>query len=186
MPQLPESFEKDYLELLKPYISEEQKKARRNVLVSSFTVIAIYQLGKSLTELNVFGLHLGDSNDYAVLILATLLITYWLAMYLAYSKRDDEIQKEQLHLLLKHVETIETRIAQLNKKIEKCKTTEGIYAHYRTELDNEKNSFSIYEKQLSRTEKAGHLNFALKKVEYWLPFITGITALFFICKNIIQ
>ncbi|MDO8988340.1 MAG: hypothetical protein Q7U91_01770 [Sideroxyarcus sp.] len=186
MPQLPESFEKDYLELLKPFISEEQKKSRRNVLVSSFTVITIYLLEKSLTELNVFGVHLGGSNDYAVLILATLLITYWLAMYLAYSKRDDEIQQEQLHLLLKHVETIKARIAQLNKNIEECKTTEGIYSHYRTELDNEKNWLSIYEKQLSRTAKAGNLNFALKKVEYWLPFITGITALFVICKDIVQ
>lgn len=184
MPQLPESYERDYLESLKPFVSEEQKKSRRNILVSSFTVISIYFLGKSLAELNVFGLHLGGSNNYAVLVLASALIIYWLAMYLAYSKRDDEIQKEQSHLLLKHVETIRVRIAQLNKSIEECKTTEGIYTHYRTELQNEQNSFGIYEKQLSRTAKAGTLNFALKKVEYWLPIITGITAIFFICKDL--
>lgn len=186
MPQLPESFEKDYLNLLKPFVSEEQKKSRRNVLVTSFTVMSIYLLGKSLTELNVLGLHLGDSNDYAILVLATLLITYWLAMYLAYSKRDDEIQKEQQHLLLKHVEGIKDRIVVLNKNIEEDKSNDGLRNHYQRALDDEKNNFNIYENQITRTANAGKLNFTLKKVEYWLPIITGITALFIICKDLSQ
>ena len=184
MPQLPEAYEKEYLELLKPFISEEQKKSRRNVLVSSFTVMCIYLLGKSLSELNVFGLHLGGSNDYAVLFLAALLITYWLAMYLAYSKRDDEIQKEQQHLLLTHVERIKERIVTLNKNIEENKNSDVMRNHYQRELNNEKDNFNIYERQISRTAKADSFNFALKKVEYWLPIITGFAALFFICKDL--
>lgn len=186
MPQLPESFEKDYLDLLKPFVSEEQKKSRRNVLVTSFTVISIYLLGKSLAELNVFGLHLGDSNDYAILVLAALLITYWLAMYLAYLKRDDEIQKEQQHLLLNHVERIKERIVVLNKNIEENKSNDGLRNHYQRELDNEKSNSSIYEKQIARTANAGKFNFALKKVEYWSPVITGITALLIISKDFSQ
>lgn len=134
----------------------------------------------------MFGLHLGDSNDYAILVLATLLITYWLAMYLAYSKRDDEIRKDQRHLLLKHVERINDRIAVLNKNIEENKGNDGLRNHYQQALDNEKNNFNIYEEQVSRTANAGKLNFALKKVEYWLPVITGIAALFFICKDLSQ
>jgi preprotein translocase subunit SecG len=148
--------------------------------------MCIYLLGKSLTELNVFGLHLGGSNDYAVLVLAALLIIYWLVMYLAYSKRDDEIQKEQQHLLLKHVKRIKERIVVLNKNIEENKSNDVIRNHYQQELNNEKNNFNIYEKQISRTAKAGSLNFALKKVEYWLPITTGIAALIFICKDIVQ
>lgn len=184
MPQLPESYEKEYLELLKPFASEEQKKSRRNVLVSSFTVICIYLLGKSLTELNVFGLHLGGSNDHAVLVLAVLLITYWLTTYLAYSKRDDEIQKEQQHLLLTHVKKLEERIVALNKSIEDNKSNEGLRNHYQQELNNEKNNLSVYEKQTTRTATAHSFSFALKKVEYWLPVITSIVAIFFIIKDI--
>lgn len=186
MPPLPESYEKDFLELLKPFVSEEQKKSRRNVLVSSFTVMSIYLLGKSLTELNVFGLHLGGGNKYAVLILAALLLIYWLVMYLAYSKRDDEIQKEQQYLLLKHVDGIKERIVVLNKNIEEASSNDGLRSHYQHELNGEKNNFNIYEKQISRTAKADSFNFALKKIEYWLPITTGIAALFFICKDIAQ
>ncbi|MDD5471026.1 MAG: hypothetical protein PHP05_03840 [Sideroxydans sp.] len=184
MPQLPESYEKDYLELLKPFTSEEQKKTRRNVLASSFTVICIYSLDKSLTELNVFGLHLGDSNDYAVLVIAILLTTYWLVMYLAYSKRDDEIQKEQQHQLLKYVEGIKERIVVLNKNIEENKLNGSLLSHYQQELNNEYNYLGIYEKQTSRTAKAGSINFALKKIEYWTPIIAGITAQFLICNDL--
>jgi len=107
-------------------------------------------------------------------------------MYFAYSKRDDEIQKEQQHLLLKHVENIKERIIQLNKNIEENNRSDSLRSHYQQELNIEKNNFNIYEKQLSRTAKAGSLNFTLKKVEYWLPITTGIAALFFICKDFVQ
>lgn len=97
MSQLPESHERDFLELLKPYASEEQKKSRRNIDVSSFVVLSIYFLGKSLTEIQVLGFNLHGSNHFLVLILASVLIAYWLIMYLVYFRRDSEIQKSKKH-----------------------------------------------------------------------------------------
>ena len=186
MSQLPESYEKDYLELLKPYVSEEQKKSRRNVLVSSFTVTSVFTLGKSLTDLSLFGINLNGSSNYSVLIIAEALILYWLAMYFAYSFRDEEIQKEQKHLLLNHVGKVKERMNALAANMEASITNTSLHSHWLGEYNSVKGNYDIYENQLSRTSKVGNLNNVLKRVEYWLPVIAGLAAILIINCDIAQ
>jgi len=178
MPKLPESHERDYLELLKPFTSEEQIKTRRNVVVTSFVVLSIYFLGRSLTDISVFGVNLKDSNDVFVLALTAILIAYWLIIYLIYFRRDFEIQKEQERLLLSHVKKVKDRIDESQSNLEKLgDDIGGMRPHWATELNNAKTYYSIYENQLNRTKSAGTLNVVLKKVEIWLPVIVSTAAL---------
>lgn len=185
MAQLPESHERDFLELLKPYASEEQKKSRRNIDVSSFIVLSIYFFGKSLTEVQVLGFNLHGSNHFLVLILASVLITYWLIMYLVYFRRDSEIQKEQEVLLLRHVQQVKERMNETQNQLNNIvgADTGGMRSHWSSELNNARNQYSIYERQQERTKKAGILNMAIHKVEFWLPVILAVTALAFILMD---
>lgn len=186
MAQLPESHERDYLDLLKPYTSEEHIKTRRNVVVTSFVVLSIYFLGRSLTDISVFGVNLKGSNDLLVLVLAIVLIAYWLIMYLAYFRRDFEIQEEQKRLLLREVERVRNRINECQTHIDNLGDAGHMRTHWTTELASAKTAYSIYENQLSRTKNAGMLNVALKKVEFWLPVIVSVGALLFIFLDAVK
>lgn len=178
MAKLSESHERDYLELLKPYASEEHIKTRRNVVVTSFVVLSIYLLGRSLTEISVFGVKLEGSNKFSVSALALVLITYWLIMYLTYFCRDYEIQKEQECLLLSGVQKVKARMDEMQVNIDAVINKEGgIIAHWKAEFDTAKSYYTIYENQLNRTKNAGVLNVVLKKVECWLPVFLAEFAL---------
>ena len=178
MAQLPESHERDYLELLKPYVSEEHKKSRRNVVVTSFVILSIYLLGISLTEIRIFGIDLNGSNKFTVLALALLLIIYWLAIYLAYARRDLEIQKEQERLLLSSVEKVKERMDQAQVKMDEHKNSRGgASSHWSSEFGSAKSNYIIYENQINRTKKAGKLNSLLAKVEYWLPVVLAVVSI---------
>ena len=172
MSQLPESHEKDYLEQLKPYISEETKKFRRNTVVSSFIILSVYFLGKSLTEIKVAGLNLLGSNNDSVLIIAMVMITFWLIMYLIYYRRDLEIQKEQQHLLMKHVELMKKRIDNFEERINNAiERNVGIHDQTQHNLTLAQNEYNIYKNQSSRTNKAGILNSVINNTELFLPII---------------
>ena len=154
MAQLPESHERDFLELLKPYVSEEQKRSRRNTIVSSFIVLGIYVLGKSLTDIRVFGVDLHGSNKYIVLVLAICMIIYWLVMYVAYSQRDNVIQSEQEHLLQNNVEKVKKRMDEMQARVDADIQNKGSTSgHWKSELGSAKSNYIIYENQVSRTLK---------------------------------
>lgn len=170
MSQLPESHERDYLEQLKPYISEETKKFRRNTVVSSFIILSVYFLGKSLTEIKVAGLNLLGSNNDSVLIIAIVMITFWLIMYLIYHRRDLEIQKEQQHLLMKHVELIKQRMDNFEDQInDAIKKNVGVHGQTQHNFTLAQNEYDVYKNQLSRTNKAGILNLVINNTELFLP-----------------
>ena len=181
MPQLPASHEKNYLDLLKPYISGEQKKFRRNTLVSSFIILSVYFLGKSLTEIRVAGLDLEESNKDLVLILAILMVLFWLTMFLIYYRRDSEIQKEQHHLLMEHVNKVKSSVDKFKNNIDEQMASNGkVTGHVRSEYENLLNVYKIYETQLCRTNKAGILNKVINKIELLLPTISSICTIVFL------
>ncbi|MDH5434892.1 MAG: hypothetical protein OEY19_13190, partial [Gammaproteobacteria bacterium] len=134
--------------------------------VSSFIILSIYFLGKSLTDIKIAGLNLSGSNKDSISILAIIIIIFWLVMYLIYYRRDFEIQKEQLHLLMKHVNTLKERIDSLKVRIEK---TTAIPSELQNTYTIAKNEYDVYKNQSSRTIKAGILNSVLNKIELWLP-----------------
>ena len=172
MSQLPDSHEKDYLELLKPYVSEDTKKFRRNTVVASFIILSIYFLGKSLTEIKVAGLDLFGSSNDSVLILAMVMLTFWLIMYLIYYRRDSEIQKEQQHLLMKHVEVLKEQLDSFEEEINAAmEENRGIRSQLRHNHTSATNNYDVYMNQSSRTNKAGILNSVINKTELLLPII---------------
>jgi len=144
----------------------------QDVMATSFIVLCIHFLGRSLTDLSVFGLNLGGSNQYAVLLIAIVLIIYWLGMYLAYSVRDFGIQNEQFHLIEKYIADIKERIST----VEQYLNDKSVYGGYRVEFDNLTNLLAVHDKQQTRTASVRGLNGILHKVEYWTPIIVGIAA----------
>ncbi len=178
MEQLPESHERDYLELLKPYVSEEQKKFRRNTLVSSFVILSVYILGKSLTDIRVAGINLEGGSKFSILVLAGVMVIFWLVMYLIYYWRDLEVQKEQNHLLLKHVINVKERLDSFKRRVDGAMASNGaVNNQLRSEYTNAQSTYGIYESQLLRTNKAGLLNSVLSKVELLLPVLAAVVCL---------
>ena len=109
-------------------------------------------------------------------------------MYLVYFRRDSEIQKEQEMLLLKYVKAVKDRIYEAQKQFDNIigADTGGMRPYWSQQLDNAKNQYSIYEKQLERTKNAEVLNIVIKKVEFWLPVILAVAALSFILIDAVK
>ena len=91
--------EKEYLDLLKKYKSDEATKARRNLCVVAFVVIAAWLLNVKISNVKVLRIDLSMSSEMWVLIIALVLLAYWAVMFYVHYRSDEEIQKEQTVLL---------------------------------------------------------------------------------------
>jgi hypothetical protein len=110
--------EKQFLDLLQVYKSEDTKKARRNLSTLGFVVIAAWLLGVRLTDVKVFGANLSHTSESFVVVLGLVLVVYWSAMFYLSLSYDSEIQKERSIQLNNAISAFTERLANHQKYIE--------------------------------------------------------------------
>ncbi len=177
--KLPESFEKDYLEVLELKSSDGAIKNRRNLLVAAFSICSVYVLGKSLTDIKVLGINLEGTNKFHLLGLAAVLIVYWSVMYFLHYYRDRELNVERKALLDKHVEKVKQQVDHYNDK----KRTSS-HQHFEQKFREVSAQYNIYLSQSERTNKAAIANRVANFVEVFLPFSIGLLALIFLAIDL--
>lgn len=162
----------DYLELLTPHISEDQKKYKRNCLISSFVISSIYFLNKSLTDIKLFGIEISENKSLTIISIAAILIIYWLVMFIIYYFKDRGIQKEKRYTVNRHANDMDNSLKtlkQLKKKAKKeGKSFEGSIGH----------DVSVYKEYLERTKSTRVLNAAIFTIEVLIPIAFTIFALY--------
>jgi len=162
--------QKQFLDLLLEYKSDETRKARRNVSVVAFIVIAAALLNIRLTEVSVLGINLSGTSPLPVLILATALLAYWTVMFLLTMSQDSEIQKERSLILEAHVKPILGRLESLEKQ--KVELGKNIYPDY----SEVKAAAEAYRLQQQRTARAAKLGRVIRWLDAAVPFTLTIAA----------
>lgn len=180
MSKLPDSFEKEYFDLLIPITTDGVLKNRRNLMVSSFIIVSIYFLDKSLSDLKVLGLSLEGANGNKILVLGLLLIVFWLIMYIAHLIKDSEINRERRHLLDVYVIDLRER---LNSSKESFNHLKEDHPNKRAIIDLEK-QYGIYTNQLDRTRRARIVAAVIEYIEKYLPIAMSIFSFYLIYKDI--
>lgn len=180
MRKLPDSFEKESWDLMIPVSTEGTIKSRRNVIVGSFTILTLYILGKSLTELRVFGLSLEGSDQARILVIGLVLIIFWLMAFVANWVKDFELNKERKLLIGQVVE---------NLKMQK-ENMESRYAHVDDNHPNKatmkqvQREYERYVSQFDRTKRARLLTQLTAGVDFALPVTLGLLASIFLTVDI--
>lgn len=164
---------KQFLDLLLEYRSDETKKARRNVSMIAFVILAAALLGIKLTEINVFGLNLHRSSPLPVLLLTFALLVYWMGMFVLAWLHDREIQKERALLLDQQVAPIIKRLADREKDAA-TRGGQDIFGD-RAEL---RGAVDAYHSQQERTKNATMLGRMVRGIEIAVPL--ALAALSFI------
>ena len=171
--------EKDFLDLLQWKVSDDTVKAGRNLSLISFVIISIPLLGLSLSDLNVFGLKLAESNETAAILLAGFIIGYWSLMYYLHNEHDLAIKKEQTVLIEKQILHIRKKMKEEEVVAEKngLETPDasmgsllpGGYGQLKKEAE-------VYAGQRYRTKQARSLGTLIENVRYYFPFMLAFLA----------
>ncbi len=161
--------QKQFLDLLLEYRSEESRKARRNVSLIAFVILAAALLEIRLTDINVLGLNLHKSSPLLVLLLTYVLLVYWTAMFSLAWLQDQEIQKERALLLDQHVASLINRLAEM----EKYGALNRQIVH--PDFEDVKGSVHAYRSQQERTKKATILGQTIHRLELVVPL--GLAAM---------
>jgi hypothetical protein len=108
--------EKEYLDLLLKYKSDETKKARRNLSTISFVIISARILNIKFTELRVSVVDMSKSSDEQLaLLIALALLVYWFVMFSLSRNHDREIQKERSLQLEERVKDARKQIGETDE-----------------------------------------------------------------------
>lgn len=179
--EVPQPFEKEYLELLYDYSSDEAKKTRRNLSVASFVIISCYLVNIPLGELRIFTSDLHNADIQAVRIIAIALLLFWSILYVVYIRRDAGIQKERKYFVDKEVQKLEEQIRTYENDISEAVKRDGsVSGKTRKELETLQYYYSIYTKQKSRTQLTSTLIQILKITEYGLPLLLASVSVSFL------
>ena len=181
MAKLPDKFEYDRLELLTPLVSEGTSKSRRNLVVGSFIIVAIYLLDKSLLDLNVFGLRLEGANPIKVLLFAFGIILFWGALFCINGSKDAALNKERRHLLTKDEKI---QLTAIDRNLSTMGNIEEGNPHFEriSELKRERQK---HLDQIERIRSARRLSIAAFMIENVVPFILAGTAIYFLTANLL-
>lgn len=163
---------KQFLELLHPYRSEETKKARRNLSAIAFVIVAVRLLGLRLADIRVFGADLSRSAEIWVLILAMLLLAYWLVMFLLTWFQDREIQTERTSLMEAQIQPL---VAHYSKLEEERRKNPNYYA---SDFKQVEIAVLAYREQQKRTGRAAKVGELIKKLEFFVPLSLYVVAAF--------
>lgn len=171
---MPEAHDqKEFLDLLIEFTSDETKKARRNASMIAFVVISAYALGVRIADIKVFGADVSSSSDVTVLGIAAILLFYWVAMFLVAQSRDAEIQKERSRRLEGQVTSLMARWDHVQKK--HAETNGAKIPHDYGEV---KGYVEALNAQRERTAKAARFGGVMKKLEFYVPL--GLSAAAFL------
>ena len=157
--------EKEFLDLLQEYKSEDTKKARRNLSTIAFIVIACWILGIRILDIKAFGIDLSHSAELYVLLIGLVLLGYWLVMFVLLWRHDHEIQNERALLLQAKVSSLLARKLAAEETIERNKKNGFVPDDY-VEI---KAQVEAYERQKARTETASKLGRIIRGLELFVP-----------------
>jgi len=166
---------KQFLDLLIEYKSDESKKARRNVSLIAFIIITIWYLKLPLTELKFFGADLTKASIESIIIIALIVLVYWLALFLMAWTQDKEIQKERSIILQEQIDYIYKR----QENIEEAKAEETRYWAV-LYPDHPKVSAYIdaYQLQRKRTKTASITIKLIRWLEFSVPLALFAAAIY--------
>ena len=168
--------QKEFLELLHEFTSDETKKARRNASSIAFVVICAYTLGVRIADIKVFGADISRSSDVPVFAIAALLLVYWVAMFLVSHVRDAEIQRERSRRLEGQIASLMARWDYAQKQFTE---TNGKSPHDHGEVRRYVEALTA---QRERTARAARYGGVMKKLEFYVPL--GLSAAAFLILGV--
>jgi len=173
--------EKQFLDLLQEYKSDETRKARRNLSTISFVIVAAWLLGIRLVDIRVLGLDISQTAELPVLLLAGALLIYWTVMFLLTWKHDKEIQRERAMLLSAQVKRFTERL----RVIEQKRVKSGV-EWTPTDYPDVKAALDAYKAQQERTGKAAQFGAVIKQLELYVPLLLGASAAIVLAYGVIH
>ena len=171
--------EKDFLDLLQEYKSEDTKKARRNLSAIAFVIIAIHLLGIRISDIKVFGVDVSKSSNFTVSVIALALLLYWLLMFILSWNQDREIQRERTIILGAQIKQFTGRFEQLEQERQDFPATpRGQRSNWYQPLDYSevKAATQVYQAQQARTKRAALYGKILSKLELYIPLVLAAGA----------
>jgi hypothetical protein len=167
---------KQFLDLLIEYRSDEARRARRNVGVTTFAIILGCLLNLHLANMNLFGMNVSSASERTVLVIAFILLIYWSIMFLFTSFQDSKIQEERLRILKDEAPQLLERL----KMIEKIKNDHEqqwyIYERDYPDYNEVKTSVEAYQLQQNRTKQASTAVKWMRRIEFCVPLVLTILA----------
>jgi hypothetical protein len=156
--------EKVFLDLLQEYKSDDTKKARRNLSVIAFSIIAAFFLRIKLTDIKALGIDLSQAPELRVYLVGLVLLIYWVSMLYFSWTQDKEIQKERGVALKKMVDSANKRMSEI-EEMRKENPNRMV-----SDMGDIKDVIRRYKEQKVRTERAAEFGGIIRHLETKVPF----------------
>lgn len=173
--------------LLLPYQSDETKKARRNLSVTSAAVIALKIVNVDISGGLLSFLRMSEERQAAgqdaVLWLAVVLIVYWMVMFYFHRKHDAEIQNERRVLIDDAVQIARRTVTEYDEMLAKGMKHVHLMQEY-SSVTNDRQIVKAYDAQKARTEKAARYGIHLEDIQSNVPYVLAIVALALLAEAI--
>lgn len=183
--ELPKDFEKEYMSLITDFSSDDTKKLRRNIIVSSFIILSVNYLGLSLNDVKAFGLDLSNAHDNKVYIIALIMMVFWFILFFINHVKDHEAFKEKHHNLNMPVYKIKEQLIIWEEKGEEDDKKGLRAALANPAYKDTLNQYKIYQNQLERIERASKLQNVINFVNLVLPALLGIVTIIILIIGLI-
>lgn len=174
--------------LLLPYQSDETKKARRNLSVTSAAVIALKIVNVDISGGLLSFLRMSEERQAAgqdaVLWLAVVLIVYWMVMFYFHRKHDAEIQRERAVLIDDAVQRARDEIQQSIDQIQVNSEAQPLTIPELPHIQNAKQIVKAYDAQKARTERAARYGILLEDIQSCVPHVLALVALALLAEAI--
>lgn len=170
-----------FLQLLSPDISDTTLKNRRNLLASSFTVLATDYIGLSLNEVRVFGIDLNEGSNSRLLVVAISLILFWMLMYVLNGSRDAlRIKAERSLFNAKIIEAKEGMQQLREARPGSIQTDQSDNAKLQGFVDKTHYWLDVREETRKETTWFRLLTYFVLVIEYILPLLMAVGAICFL------
>lgn len=180
MAQLSAEYESQHLQSLYDFYSDETKKARRNLVVTCFVIVAIHWVGLSLYDLKWLAADLSKADKTAVLWIAAGLVVYWGFQFGMYALRDWNLHREREYLMRKELRDLERDIESESEAIAARSMSSDSLAEHSGRLKRLKSIYKIHTRALGRTVWAIRVRSVAVLFEYVTPFALLVLALAYI------
>jgi hypothetical protein len=174
--------EEKFFDLIKDYKSDDFKRSRRGLTLTSFIVILIFSLDLPIEKIKFFSV--GLDNKYGatpIFWIGLMLILYWGTLFALYLKSDHEMQKEKYSLFIRQVYIYEEEFEKANELAEQDKIKNRINTQNDLKKRKLKALLDKHTEQKDRTETAKQLGAISKYVEIGIPLGMGILAIGMLC-----
>jgi len=175
--ELPQDFEKSFLDLMDEYKSDQSSKLKRNIDILSFSIIAANFIGLKFADIKFLGADLKNVCQPHLEILVVFILLFWLSLLTGYIYKDEKHNKERKFLLEKSIKVVSEYREIQKKALEDKKNNEQMKTLIHGRFNDVDNQYQIYCNQLERTKEARVSQKILKYVEYIMPYILSVIAI---------